>query len=186
MANTRIEYLYTDASNYKVHNSCIIKGELTNQQKAAILACRHEGEFFIPSKVGMPEERFADWNDQDDHIWFKLFDDSFYKTDADATLDLTADELAERFAQCKDRWEYPLIYAECKQNICPLCGEEYFCTDGDEIAYGASVLHPWQCNCGAIGYEGEGQDGSFDGHYLVYDAAGNEITIVSPVEGGAV
>lgn len=30
--NTKISYLYRDAYNYKVHNECIIVGELSKEQ----------------------------------------------------------------------------------------------------------------------------------------------------------
>lgn len=30
--NTKICYLYRDAGNYKVHNECVIQGELSKEQ----------------------------------------------------------------------------------------------------------------------------------------------------------
>lgn len=37
--NTRICYLYRDSDNYKVHNMCVIHGELTDSQIDQILEC---------------------------------------------------------------------------------------------------------------------------------------------------
>ena len=52
--NTRICYLYRDSDNYKVHNMCVIHGELTDSQIDQILECCDMGEYFIPSQVGLP------------------------------------------------------------------------------------------------------------------------------------
>ena len=35
--NTRINYLYRDASNYKVHNTAVIRGELSEEDQKTIL-----------------------------------------------------------------------------------------------------------------------------------------------------
>lgn len=56
--NTKIHYLYRDADNYKVHNSCVIKGVLTPEQINVILSCCDAGEYFIPNQVGLPERKF--------------------------------------------------------------------------------------------------------------------------------
>lgn len=55
--NTKISYLYRDASNYKVPNECIVRGLLTDEQTKAILDCL-DMDNFIPSQVGLPERRF--------------------------------------------------------------------------------------------------------------------------------
>ena len=46
--NTKICYLYRDAGNYKVHNECVIQGELSKEQIQSILDCCDMGEYFIP------------------------------------------------------------------------------------------------------------------------------------------
>lgn len=38
--NTRISYLYRDADNYKVLNSCVVEGEVTEEQKKTINQCK--------------------------------------------------------------------------------------------------------------------------------------------------
>ena len=55
--NTRIHYLYRDADNYKVQNECVILGEMTGEQEQRIIACLDEKEYFVPSRVGMPERK---------------------------------------------------------------------------------------------------------------------------------
>ena len=40
--NTKIHYLYRDADNYKVHNSCVIKGVLTPAQIDIRKMCRNK------------------------------------------------------------------------------------------------------------------------------------------------
>ena len=35
--NTQIRYLYRDASNYKIHNECVVTGELMPEQIAQIM-----------------------------------------------------------------------------------------------------------------------------------------------------
>ena len=64
--NTKITYLYRDASNYKVWNEQVLKGTITDDQIRIICGCLLDGEFFIPFKVGLPEDRFASWT-VDDH-----------------------------------------------------------------------------------------------------------------------
>ena len=67
--NTRIHYLYRDADNYKVQNECVILGEMTEEQEQRIIACLDEKEYFVPSRVGMPERKF-DTETDSDHPWF--------------------------------------------------------------------------------------------------------------------
>lgn len=104
MANTKVSYLYRDASNYKVHNEAVIKGGFTPEQAEAVMACLDMGENFIPCQVGLPEKRF-DNTTEDDHCWFELGEHSFEETDAPATVDMTMDGLVQRFMEAKGRWD---------------------------------------------------------------------------------
>lgn len=105
--NTKISYLYRDASNYKVPNECIVRGLLTEEQTKAILDCR-AGDNFIPSQVGLPEKRFDRFDPEEDTCWFELYESSFDPTDAEATVDLSVDELVSHFLSKKNHWEIPL------------------------------------------------------------------------------
>ena len=101
--NTKICYLYRDASNYKMYNMAVLNGQLTEAQKSAILSCLHDGEWFIPSAVGLDEERFSDFN-EDDHVWFELDSYSFEDTAAKPTVAITPSQLVEAFKVCKPMW----------------------------------------------------------------------------------
>lgn len=105
--NTKISYLYRDASNYKVPNECIVRGLLTDEQTKAILDCL-DSDNFIPSQVGLPERRFDRFDPEEDTCWFELYESSFDPTDAEATVDLSVDELVSHFLSKKNHWEIPL------------------------------------------------------------------------------
>lgn len=94
--NTKINYLYRDANNFHFYNECIIYGPITEEQKAAILNSLHEGQYFVPGVVDMPEERFGSISEDDD-VWFELGEYSFEETCQAPTLHITADELVVRF-----------------------------------------------------------------------------------------
>lgn len=100
--NTRISYLYRDACNYKVQNVAVVKGLITEEQQRQILNCLIDGEEFIPRIVGLPEQRFGTWTD-DDVDWFELQTGSFEYTCDEPTVDMTVDELVCRFENAKDR-----------------------------------------------------------------------------------
>lgn len=94
--NTRILYLYRDADNYKVLNSCVVEGEVTEEQKDIILASLDDGCYFIPEVVGLPAERFGT-HTESDHAWMELYEDDFELVTADPTVDLTIDQVTEAF-----------------------------------------------------------------------------------------
>lgn len=102
--NTKISYLYRDASNYKIQNECIVRGLLTDAQIKAILDCCEAGDF-IPSQVGLPERRFSRFDPQEDHCWFELDGTGFEPTDAEADVDLSVEELVSNFLSKKGRWD---------------------------------------------------------------------------------
>ena len=105
--NTRITYLYRDASNYKKHNEIVVKGELSQAQADYILSqclndyCEDEEMgYFIPEQLGLPAERFDDLTG-DDHCWFELWSGFAEETTALPTVDISADELARKFQEAK-------------------------------------------------------------------------------------
>jgi hypothetical protein len=89
MANTRIDYLYRDRSNYKQHASVVLAGELSAREVDDIGATLRDGELFIPAQVGLPElqDRFPAWTD-DDHVWHELIE--IRSTDERPTSPLSA------------------------------------------------------------------------------------------------
>lgn len=102
--NTRIEYLYRDASNYKKSNQVIVAGVLSEAQKQTIQECLSGGEYFIPRQVGFPEIRFEEIT-EDDHCWFELSTENFYETTQNVTVKMTADEVVNAFLSAKDNWQ---------------------------------------------------------------------------------
>ncbi|MGA3028249.1 MAG: hypothetical protein ABSF98_26165 [Bryobacteraceae bacterium] len=81
--NTRIEYLYRDAGNFKQFASVVLEGEITTRDREAIAAALDSGEYFIPSQVGLGDLQ-APFPDPDlDHVWHEL--------DVKSGITLTAD-----------------------------------------------------------------------------------------------
>lgn len=101
--NTRINYLYRDASNYKVLNTAVIRGELSEADQQIILSCLEDGEYFIPSQVGLDEERFGSWT-EDDHCWFEMSPGFAEPTNA-APGNLDCAQLVANFLAAKDNWD---------------------------------------------------------------------------------
>lgn len=102
--NTRINYLYRDADNYKMPNSCIVAGKITPEQIDTIISTLDDGEYFIPRLVGLPEKKFDTYDPQSDHPFFELGPDSFEPTKARGTIDLTVEALVEAFIRQKGKW----------------------------------------------------------------------------------
>ena len=100
--NTKINYIYRDASNYKTYNSVVVAGKMTEDQENQIIEALDDATWFIPAKVGLPANRFETWT-EDDHYWFEW--DGFESTKAPTTVSLTASELVEAFVNCRDSWE---------------------------------------------------------------------------------
>ena len=61
--NTRINYMYRDASNYKSFNTAVVGGILSETDQHAIYYCCDDDagqRYFIPHLVGLPEKTFDD------------------------------------------------------------------------------------------------------------------------------
>lgn len=103
--NTRVHYLYRDASNYKVHKSIVVSGQMTQEMIAACLSACDEGEFFIPSQVNLPEEKFES-ETEDDTPWFELTTDDFEPTFQRPEDDrFTTEKLVKAFKAVAGHWE---------------------------------------------------------------------------------
>ena len=97
--NTMIEYMYRDADNYKVRSSVVVEGTLTPEEIEDIFKVCEFG--FIPSDVGLPENKFEDVTEAD-HDFFELLD--IYPTDKPVTEQITADEVYGKFIDSKEKW----------------------------------------------------------------------------------
>lgn len=102
--NTRISYLYRDASNYKKYNEVVVEGVFTEDQIRTIISCLNDGEYFIPRQIGFPEVRFGKIT-EDDHCWFELCEEDFEEVELGSTINLLPDEIVRRFESAKGRWD---------------------------------------------------------------------------------
>lgn len=103
--NTRINYMYRDEYNFKMHHEEVLNGEITQQQLMTIVDCLYERAYFIPHQVGLPEFG-PDDTAEGDNRWFELHpEQDFSTTNSEPTIDMTVDELVERFRMAKDHWE---------------------------------------------------------------------------------
>ncbi len=74
MKNTKIKYLYRDASNYKQPNEAVLAGEFKEEDLETIKSVQ-DCEYFIPEQVGLHLTRPDDDITEDDHCWAELFPD---------------------------------------------------------------------------------------------------------------
>lgn len=100
--NTVVEYLYRDADNYKKRHNVVIIGEMTKEQETAIEQCLDDGGYFVPSMVGLPDERFGA-ETMADHPWFEWV--GAEATAGKPTLRITAEELVARFQKASNGWQ---------------------------------------------------------------------------------
>ena len=73
--NARFEYLYRDASNYKVWGSLVFAGPITNDLARRLSRALESSEFFIAHQVRVPELFLGlpSWPlEQDDHCWHEF------------------------------------------------------------------------------------------------------------------
>lgn len=99
--NTKITYLYRDASNYKIWEEVVVSGHISF---AEIEPCL-DGGFFIASQVGLPDlqgrwgEMGYDFPSDDDHVYVEIDADDIHPTADAPTVALSASELLDRFKQ---------------------------------------------------------------------------------------
>jgi hypothetical protein len=116
--NTEIVYFYRDASNYKTQpQTAILAGPMTEEQKAEIRDCFDEGRWFIASQLGLEDaihkffEKGYGLNDEDDHVYSELCDDSF-KSTTKTPLNISVDEFMGKVRKAKKRgWDVPAAMA---------------------------------------------------------------------------
>ena len=101
-ANLSFQYLYRDASNYKLHGEAVFTNHTSlslEEIEKRIRACLQDGEFFIARQVHIEERFFDALDDQDDHPWHEfaqvaLTNDTLWDPDGIPERDIT-DFLAE-------------------------------------------------------------------------------------------
>lgn len=72
-AVTIVPYLYRDATNGKAHGRAVFAGAITADQRESLRLALDEGEYFIPSQVGLDSLRplMGDRN-ENDHPWHEI------------------------------------------------------------------------------------------------------------------
>lgn len=109
--NTAFHYLYRDASNYKAGRTVVLEGVPTPDDLDAVRAALSDGEWFIPSQVGLDDlqgelqaldseaSRNADGINEDDHLWHELtLPEDISETDEPPTPGMPSlADLVERF-----------------------------------------------------------------------------------------
>lgn len=107
--NTRIEYLYRDAGNFKTWNSAVVAGAIPTEGAESILsACERDIDsgLFIPYQVGLPEDRGGfPFDEGMDVPFFEIGPGSFSLTVAEPTIGLSAPELVARFDRQRGAWD---------------------------------------------------------------------------------
>ena len=71
------DYLYRDASNYKAFGTVWLSGSLSETERAELVSCCDDGDFFIAEQVGVPALYGALFSDgggptDDDHAWHMI------------------------------------------------------------------------------------------------------------------
>ena len=103
--NTSISYLYRDASNYKVYESIIFVGPISDEDITLILGKLDHGVFFLPEQVGLPTLYGSfDQLCEDDHVWHELERDDIELTNQPATTSSNIISLVEKFKSISD-WD---------------------------------------------------------------------------------
>jgi len=103
--NSNLSYLYRDACNYKTFAEVVISGSLRLEDIQPFL---REGEFFIPSEVGLPDLQKEVFT-TDDHIWHEI--NEIRNTEDQPTIELNASFLIKNFkkAFCND-WNEVTVF----------------------------------------------------------------------------
>ena len=104
------EVIYRDADNYKATRAVVLAGSAAAEDIAAIAAALSDGEWFIPSQVGLDDlqgelQQYdtdlvldADGRNAADHPWHQLnLPDAVQPTDATPDAPMTWKELVEAF-----------------------------------------------------------------------------------------
>jgi hypothetical protein len=106
--NTRIHYMYRDASNYKKHTDIVVAGVITFDQIKDFL---QDDEFFIAGDVGLSDLQ-TQWGDEgykfsteDDHVFSELSEEDFEPTEDAPTVGITAGELLANFVRIGGKWD---------------------------------------------------------------------------------
>jgi hypothetical protein len=105
--NTRIEYMYRDAGNYKRYGTAVLAGRITPDQVRTLKASLSDDMFFIPDQIGLGGlqgtfEHGAGWNEDSDHVWHTI--EAVKHTTAEPTGP-SVDEMLAAWPTSADGWD---------------------------------------------------------------------------------
>lgn len=111
-----LEYLYRDAANWKTHGLVLLEGLLTAGMRTGITESLDSGLYFVAEQVGIPalqRRHNADYGSADedlDHAFHELIDVRIATAEdlAQAEKTFPAEDLVNRFASAKGRWDCAL------------------------------------------------------------------------------
>lgn len=84
------------------------KRQYQKEQIDKIIGCLSDGTYFIPGKVGLPEIRNWEYDEQSDHVWFELSKIGFSDTDEAPTEDISVENLVTAFEMAT--WDEEAAY----------------------------------------------------------------------------
>ena len=82
--NTRFNFMYRDASNYKYWGDVVFAGDIDDALSARLSRAFESTEFFIADQIGVREVFPTDWPlEQDDHCWHTFVETEITNEPAD-------------------------------------------------------------------------------------------------------
>lgn len=106
--NSKVEYLYRDAGNYKARGHIVLTGPATTEQVERLQKTLFDGECFVAAQVGVPD-LFPDAVNDLDHCLheFEDVEEPFAPTDEAPTDARTVEEFVAAFevAAPKGAWD---------------------------------------------------------------------------------
>ncbi|MBX3177272.1 MAG: hypothetical protein KF886_07930 [Candidatus Hydrogenedentes bacterium] len=111
--NTRIEYLYRDAHNYKTFGEAVLRGALSPEE---VQPCYHEKTWFLPEEVGLDGLQEHPTTSAD-HVWHEII--ALQPTPEPPTTPLTAHAFLQRMkAAANARWDTPAVRQRMMEIAC--------------------------------------------------------------------
>jgi hypothetical protein len=104
--NTEFEYIYRDIDGATVRNSAVVEGQISPIQEVMIRQSLEAPNRFIPAQVGLPEQRFPNWT-EDETAWFELA--AIRRTRRRASIRESVSIIASLFLKAADNWD-PAYY----------------------------------------------------------------------------
>lgn len=119
--NTRIEVMYRDADNYKEFKSFVLAGRLDVAQAEHIGRTLNDGEFFLPTQVGLPAlmgefSHGAGWDEQSDHPWHTIAGVEF-TDDRPSDGVPSISELMAKWPKSPDDWDGEAAEEKLKKEL---------------------------------------------------------------------